>query len=294
MRRMFIDDAKEQVFQEKGYEVIPFLNDEEVKMMYDFYLKENKIMDSYDPTYAQFSVLNAELENRRKIFDKITGLFLPKLKNVLADYKPIIANFVCKEPGKGWVPVHQNWAVVDEDKYASVSVWCPLQDVNLENGTLAFVDGSHKHFRGPRGSYANRNFKDVDDLIVNNYLTYVPLKAGNAIVLDDSVIHYSAINNSDKIRLAIQLIMIPSEAQGYHYSFREEDGKMMGDLYAVDENYYLGMVNWRGNLDNYQKLKTFEFKNKMWQQAEFEAIMKPKQATANKPLLRRLYEMIAG
>lgn len=291
MKRIFVDDVKEQEFQDKGYTVVPFLSAEEIRMMYEFYLKENKLMPTYDPTYAEFSVLNAELENRRKIFDKITSLFLPKLKNLLDGYKPIIANFVCKEPGKGWVPVHQNWAVVDETKYTSVSVWCPLVDVTMENGTLAFVDGSHKHFRGPRGSYANRNFKDVDDLIVNEYLTYLPVKAGEAIVLDDSVIHYSSVNKSDNIRLAIQLIMIPNEAQGYHYAFHEENGKLMGDLYAVDESYYLGMVNWRGDLDKFQKLESFEFNNKMWQKEEFESVMRPK---THKPLLRRLYDMIAG
>ncbi len=292
MRRVFIDDAKEKEFQEKGYAVVPFLSKEEVRMMYDYYLTENKLMNNYDPTYAEFSVLNAELENRRKIFDKITGLFLPKLDKILDNNKPIIANYVCKEPAKGMVPVHQNWAVVDEMKYTSVSVWCPLVDVTEENGTLAFVDGSHKFFRGPRGSYANRNFKDVDQLIIDNYLTYLPIKAGEAIILDDSVIHYSSINKSNSIRLAIQLIMIPAEAQGYHYTFREENGKMIADLYAVDESYYLGMVNWKGDLSKYKLLQSFEFHNKMYQKDEFQQIMK--YGGVRKPFFKKVLEMITG
>jgi ectoine hydroxylase-related dioxygenase (phytanoyl-CoA dioxygenase family) len=266
---MFVDTALQSEFEEKGYVVVKFLNDTQVKEMFDFYLSENKLIDNYDPTFAEFSVLNAELDNRRKIFNKVTSMFLPVAAKILANCRPLIANYVCKEPQKGLVPVHQNWAVVDETRYASVSIWCPLLDTNRNNGTLAFVDGSHKYFRGPRGSYANRSFQLIDNLIINNHLTFVEMKAGDAIILDDSIVHYSSPNQSNTIRLAIQLIMIPAEAQAYHYTFREENEKMFADLYEVDPEYYLGMVNWRGDLSKYKLLSSFEYQNKLYSETEF-------------------------
>ncbi|HXH18605.1 MAG TPA: phytanoyl-CoA dioxygenase family protein [Chitinophagales bacterium] len=273
MRKMFIDATLQSEFEKKGYAVVPFLNNQQVKELSDFYIKENKLIDNYDPTFAEFSVLNAELENRKKIFEKITSVFLPVAGKILYNCRPLIANYVCKEPQKGLVPVHQNWAVVDETQYASVSIWCPLVDTNKTNGTLAFVDGSHRCFRGPRGSYANRSFLLIDEYIINNCLTYVNMKAGDAIILDDSIVHYSSPNYSNSIRLAIQLIMIPDEAPAYHYTFREENQKMIADLYEVDHNYYLTMVNWRGDLSKYTRLASFEFENKLYSEKEFKERM---------------------
>lgn len=287
---MFLNPKLQQVFDEKGYVVIPFLNAEEVQEMTAYYENNNKRVENYDATYAEFSVLNAENETRKKIFEKITSMFLSKAKSVLDNCQPIIANFVCKEPGKGFVPVHQNWAVVDESKYTSVSIWCPLVDTNKANGTLAFVDGSHKFFRGPRGSYANRSFKNVDDLITQNYLTYIDVKAGYAIILDDSVIHYSALNSSGKMRLAIQLIMLPQEAKPYHYTFIEENGNVQADVYEVDPAYYLGMQNWMGDLNNYKKIDSFPFEHKYYSETEF------KERMFGKPqgILSRLYSLVTG
>lgn len=270
---MFIDEKIQEEFDQKGYAVVPFLNEQQINEMYHFYQNENKRFATYNPDYAEFSVLDAEIENRKKIFKKVTSMFLPVASSILFNCRPLIANYVCKEPQKGLVPVHQNWAVVDESKYASVSIWCPLIDTDKRNGTLAFVDGSHKYFRGPRGSYANRSFLLVDELIMKDYLTYVEMKAGNAIILDDSIVHYSSPNYSDNIRLAIQLIMIPAEAQAYHYTFREEKQEIFADLYEVDSDYYLGMVNWRGELGKYKILSSFPYQNKLYSAEEFKQKM---------------------
>lgn len=266
---MFFDEKLQAEFDEKGYVAIPFLTDAEVKELYNFYLTDNKLAENYDPTYAEFSVLNAELENRRKIFNKINSIFLPRSEKILNNCRPLIANYVCKEPKKGLVPVHQNWAVVDETKYTSISIWCPLVDTSKENGTLAFVDGSHKKFRGIRGSYANSSFLPISEHIIKNYLTFMEMKAGHAIFLDDSVIHYSSPNQSDVIRLAIQLIMVPSEIKPYHYAFHGNQVDEMVDLYEVDEEYYLGMVNWRGDLSKYQKLSSFNYSAPIYSEETF-------------------------
>jgi ectoine hydroxylase-related dioxygenase (phytanoyl-CoA dioxygenase family) len=86
------------------------------------------------------------------VFDIIVKQFEQEYNNVLADYKPIIANFIRKKTDGGEVPLHQNWAFVEETKYTSVSIWCPLVDSTVENGTLQVVPGSHKRFGLQRGT----------------------------------------------------------------------------------------------------------------------------------------------
>ena len=70
---MFRDAALQAEFDEKGYVVVPLLTLEQVDDLYSYYKTENKRMDGYNGTYAEFSVLNAELSHRKKIFDKISG-----------------------------------------------------------------------------------------------------------------------------------------------------------------------------------------------------------------------------
>lgn len=274
MKSMFINETIQKEFDEKGYVKIPLLDKEQVKMLTEFYLTENRRQEGYDSTYAEFSVLNAELNIRRFIFNEICNTILPAIYPFMGKVKPVLANFVCKDPLSGFVPVHQNWAVVDEAKYSSVSIWCPLVDVNESNGALAFVDGSHKKFRGVRGGYADRNFMNIEDEIIGNYLTQVPVKAGTAIVLDDSIVHYSPPNRTNAMRLAVQLIVVPIEADIYHFSVKQSEDGYFADVYEVDSDYYLTMDNWLGDLTPYKKVNTLRFENKQFTMDEFKEKMK--------------------
>lgn len=253
-RRIFFNPEWDSEFKEKGYIKVPFLSEEEVQSLVKYYKSVNERDTNYNPDYAEFTVLNATLTSRRQIFEEITSVFKKRYDAVVENVKPVIANFVHKESkGQGAVPVHQNWAVVDEDRSLSMSIWVPLTDCSEANGTLHFVAGSHKTYRGPRGAYADELFADIADELVENYLEPVTIKAGEAIFLDDSIIHYSHPNMSEMERLAIQLIVVPEEEQIIHYRF-DEDGSGNYDIFGVDHEYFLGMVNWKGDFTNYKKI----------------------------------------
>ena len=74
----------------------------------------------------------------------ITKAFQKRVDEYLNDYTPIIANYIRKKEGGGEVPLHQNWAFVEEDKFTSVSIWVPLVDSNEENGTLQMTKRNKK------------------------------------------------------------------------------------------------------------------------------------------------------
>jgi hypothetical protein len=69
----------------------------------------------------------------------------------------------------------------------------------------------------------------------------MPVKAGDAIILDDSILHHSNLNRSDRTRLSMQIIMIPSESQGIYYH-RQHPGNDQYDgdveVFAVDEEFF--------------------------------------------------------
>ena len=254
-KQVFKDSILEKEFNNKGYVVIPFLNYDEIN-----YFKEKffeTINESGGPKIGpnvdfnankeigyDFTFIDNSIDYKKKVFDIITQKFIAKANTYLLDYKPIIANYIRKKEGGGEVPMHQNWAFVDEEKYTSVSVWVPLVDSNEKNGTLQIVDGSHKRFgqfRGPMVPWELRNLKQE---IIGKHLTPMNVKAGQAVILDDSIVHYSDINKTPGLRLAIQLIMIPAEASSVHYHLDKDEDLHNIKVLQTDVDFYTNFHPW--------------------------------------------------
>jgi len=198
--------------------------------------------------------------------------FEQEYSKVLDNYKPIIANFIRKKTDGGEVPLHQNWAFVEETKYTSVSIWCPLVDSTVENGTLQVVPGSHKRFGLQRGPKVPWELEGIKNEIINDYLIPLETKAGDCVILDDSIVHYTAINKTPGLRLTIQLILIPADTYSVHYDLKSSNDSEVSVL-EVDHDFYMKFNPWMepGNVKTIRKEK-FEFKP--MSTVEFEARMK--------------------
>jgi len=80
--------------------------------------------------------------------------------------------------------------------------------------------------------------------IIDHYLVPCNIKAGNAIILDDSIIHYSAINATNNLRLAIQLILVPAEVSSIHYHSNPAVDKETVNVLEVDTDFYMKFNPW--------------------------------------------------
>lgn len=148
MHPVFKDPALQATFDQLGYAPIPgFLSREEVESLKKAYfdtlperggsmLSEETDFQSDSAITYDFTFIDRNHAYKQKVFDIIDGAFKKHYEKYLANYTPIIANFIRKEQNAGEVPMHQNWAFVDERKYTSVSIWVPLIDSNEANGTL--------------------------------------------------------------------------------------------------------------------------------------------------------------
>ena len=287
MRKIFNDEGLEQDFRKNGFVRVPFLTSTEVSELRELFFstlpssggqiraEETGVEDAHFISY-DFTFIDKNIEYKREVFNLISSRFENQMNNLLDNYRPIIANYIRKKSATGEVPLHQNWAFADEEKCTTVSIWCPLVDSTIENGTLQVVPGSHKRFGKYRGPMVPWELDQIKSSIINNYLVPLETKAGDCVILDDSIVHYSAINKTEGLRLAIQLICVPNEIPSIHYHLDQSVDSNKIKVLQVEDDFYMEFNPWK-KPENIKEIGSKHFSNKQLTEEEFVRGLKGKQ-----------------
>jgi ectoine hydroxylase-related dioxygenase (phytanoyl-CoA dioxygenase family) len=107
-------------------------------------------------------------------------------------------------------PWHQDEAFRSPDfQYKELSIWLALQPVDMVNGCMQFIPGSHKHevmeHRSPGGDKSLHPLECCGPFQPADAVP-VPLPAGGCTIHDMRTLHYTAPNTSEAPRLAYILI----------------------------------------------------------------------------------------
>lgn len=257
-RTVLRNPLAQATFERQGYVVIDLIDESTVIDLFRFYADAadapSGVNDpgAYNDTYAEFTVIHSRPAFRQAVFERLSTVLAPYVNAELVDHRPLYVNFVNKPPGTGVVPPHQNFAVVDERRFQSVSVWVALVDCEVANGAMWMAEGSHRRLRGHRGLWAYESYATVDEAFLRDHLRPVPVRAGQAVILDDAILHYSPPNETDERRLAIQMVMIPAEAEArwYQVSDRRGDDLEVEVWRIEDEAFFYGFSDGRGDPDH--------------------------------------------
>lgn len=96
-----------------------------------------------------YSVYSKDINYRKQINKAIISILAPIFEFLFSDYRVVLASFVVKYPGPmSEFALHQDGTGVDELNFSAVSLWIPLQDVDINNGAMALIPYSH-HFFSP-------------------------------------------------------------------------------------------------------------------------------------------------
>jgi hypothetical protein len=198
--------------------------------------------DNFAPQNPWFSYhcsfLDANLTYKRAASNLLRGVFAPGIKRLLVNYEILNCNFYVKPPGTGRFVIHQNWPALQDMSDTTVTVWCPLQDTDETNGTLQFVPASHKIVLDISGPACGFYFDNFLDSLMEKYLQPFPVKAGDALIFDDSLIHWSEQNNSPKPRIAVQILCVPADATPVFFYLDTADNSRF-EVFAVDSEFFI-------------------------------------------------------
>jgi hypothetical protein len=233
---VFNDPLLQKQFEDKGYVVVPsLLNRLETEKLSS--LCQQGKNDSSGFFYTTH--FSSDPAYKQQVHDAITAVVFPRATSYLNNFAPLFANFMIKNPDpKNAMDLHADWAYVEEPEHHSVSIWIPLVDVNEENGCLGIIEGSHKILNAIRGPLIHQTSRQRDNLWVKKYGKLLPMKAGDAILYDHALLHYSPPNKTSSVRPAINLSAAPANVQWIHYCMPEH-AKAIEKYRVPDTNFFI-------------------------------------------------------
>ena len=231
MERIFQDDDLQKRFETFGYVVVPFLSGEEVGVLSDtFHTVFPQVPEGFYST--SFS---RDEEAKLRLTSAVNAVFDRHISGIAAPYRKLGSCFLSKSSGvKGEMPIHQDWTVVDESQYSSMTVWVPLCDVDEKNGAMQVLDGSHRFSDALRSPSLPDIFGEVKDEIRKD-LKSVQMKAGQALIFSQALLHASPPNLSDNRRDVITFGFIPEKAKLSYY-YKNESGNV--EKYDVPDTFF--------------------------------------------------------
>lgn len=293
---MFRDSVLENKFQSNGYVKIPLLKKEEVDQLIKIYHEYSETSDNQQGFHI--SLDQSDKNTVKKISSSVESILSDPVLDLLNNGQIFTSSFTVKEPGNQFiVPPHQDWTFVDEDNFCSATVWIPLQDVNTENGALGVIKGSHRLFNYHRSSPSPQAKSLLSDHIFTlfPYIDIINMKAGEALIFNNKLIHASPPNTSEYPRLAVGIGITQEKASLIHYY--KTPGKNELEKYEVDKEFFYHYNNpklsdlYKGGLsiEGYQKLETIPYTIPEWSKEEMEEkINTLPEAKVNEPLMKKL------
>lgn len=216
--RLFADDSMEATFWDTGVVRAPMLSANELADLRAAVARLTP-SDGFDPRTTEnprsdyhCTFLDKSTTYRRESDQLIRDTFGEHLKTLLPDYRIFTSNIYVKPPGVGRFEIHQNWPTMVDPDVPTVTAWIPLQDTDFHNGTMRLVPGGHHVFPDIAAASSDRFFDDFETELIEKYLRPYDVPAGEALIFDDSLLHWTSDNLSDNPRFTFQIELVPESA----------------------------------------------------------------------------------
>ena len=235
---LFKDPGLNARFHREGYVTVDFLSPDAADALAAFYGEQASAQArgfhtthfSRDPDYKQ------------RIHEAIVQALTPGVDRYLNDYVPVFGNFMVKESDdQSSMPLHADWTYVDESRYTGISVWVPLTDTHEQNGCLGVIPRSHELSHPIRGPRILQWEAPCGEQLIAALGRLLPLKKGQAVLYDQRLLHYSPPNRSGKVRPAVNLAVLPRQAERIHYTLPE--GESLIHRFRVEDPLFFLRYN---------------------------------------------------
>ncbi|HNF47905.1 MAG TPA: phytanoyl-CoA dioxygenase family protein [Chitinophagales bacterium] len=216
-----------------GYFTIPFVNNEIIQQLKEIYQKN--FDDTLTPFYS--TSFHPDVDLKKRINEEVLNLIQADVEQLFSDFTILGTSFLKKKSNQeNPLPLHQDWTVTDEEKYGSFTIWIPLQDTDEQNGAIRIIPGSHLIDTQLRAPSLPVSF-EKDRALFDKHLQTLPLKAGEAFVFNQKLMHASFGNSSSTDRLALTIGLIPKNAPLFMLYYDKQARKVK--RYSMPDDMFL-------------------------------------------------------
>ena len=274
MRRVVFHDATlSEQLEKDGFAVFDLLSTEDIERLKRIFSENHS--ETPEGFYATTHL--EDKSKRKELSDQAMEILEALIQSKFENCQLLGGAFISKAPGeKGTLPLHQDWNIVDEKVSRSYNLWIPLVDVNELNGAMRILPESHSKqetFRGPNVPPVLYPIsKEVDQHMVS-----LTMKAGEAVLYDHALWHSSPMNQTNDLRLAFVLGVIPSGSELRYYQQVENEVHE----YESHENFFFDNDRDAGP-KGLKLLRTFNHPNTFLSSEKFEKIYLEKRSETKK------------
>lgn len=250
MKKVFKEDKLQKQFEEQGYVVVDYYTADEVSYLLNLYRKLHpKDEKGFFP-----STFSKDKHYRKTADEEIRKIGERSNARYLQDYKVVCGSFIVKSPGADSVmDLHQDMTLVDESEFTGINIWCPLIDLTDNNGLLYTLPGSHRIFPTYRGASVPTIYRDVYDT-VKKYSTPLYLKAGQAVIFDQSILHWSKPNLSHDVRPVTNIYFTHKDARFRICYYNKEKAADKIEVFEQDDSFMTAFEQFGENIYDRPKI----------------------------------------
>jgi len=232
------DVHAETSFIRDGYVVVELLSPRDLARLHEVFARH---ADLHAGPFSA-SLLITDAAARGRVHRAVAAVLAPALSHVLSGYRSVFCGFAVKAPctNGGEMPLHQDISFSRPEGRPAVSVWAPLVEVSDLNGCLVLVPGSHLVNTGARAPGSTSAADSMQAYAQAGLLHELPMRPGEAVVMDQRLLHASPGNRSNAVRAVATAVAIPAEEALRYYHRSVVDGVALLEGFVVDDDFYLG------------------------------------------------------
>jgi ectoine hydroxylase-related dioxygenase (phytanoyl-CoA dioxygenase family) len=298
--KLFRDPDKQSAFERDGFVVLDLIGPAQVEELLAFYAS---LQNAPRPQSGfQVSLDDQSPKFVQTVTEKLIATAGPSVDRHFEEHQIFTASFVTKAKNpRGFVPPHQDWTFVDESLFWSATVWCPLVDVNDDNGALCLLRGSHRLYDHVRPSPSPQYAPPFADQLfgIFPYMKVVELRAGQAVVFNNQTLHASPPNTQQQTRIAFGMGVTHGAAQLRHYYLLPGNVDLM-EGYEVSREFFhtynnarLTALHEKGERPTgLNSIGTFAMRYRRYETSELEEKIRSAGNTKDVSLLARVAELV--
>lgn len=231
------DKKLEQEVIKNGYAIIDLLNPTQVDFLNQLFIK---YFGNIDQSPGRFTTLQyTDITTRKEIHNLLENYLKEINDNLFYDYQLVVAIYYVKKAfTSGDIDLHADSTLLLNHQLEShYGIWTPLLDVDQNNGTFIVIPKSHlvknTFFNGKIDCYHDQHKAWLKEKEIP-----LKIKAGQAVLFDNNLLHNSTPNHTALNRICITYRITHQLSQ--YYSIANADiTKKSFSIYEEKKDFFL-------------------------------------------------------